>query len=636
MYYFNIIVMDEAFNKAAYVMRSATTTGRKTTPALTNNGNNGKRKGASTTTDAMAALDGLAPIPGASGLITVSGVSPISLTLVWSAATDNVTPQADLQYKVLRSSRENINTLAEAEANGTVLIDFTPNLNSYVVKNLVNAPSYFFTVVAKDDAGNKAVYATAGDLTIRYTFVSEGEDTFSTAISASAALNMNQVRVSPAGDTAMPAGVAIVRFAPNGRLVSEGGFAMTPASRSGAAYVKIAAATTKSDRISTGIAFSNSSGQNADISYSLVDLNGAEVKTGVIALPANQQLSAFLDEGPFFAPASFTGTFKYSSSVPVSASGMRGITQSTGEFLFSSLPLSMDGQSASGSVLPMFVDGGGWTTEVVLMNRSSAPQHGTVQFYGPGTTTEAAPLLEMRANGETRSTFDYSIPPQSLVRFTTESSGTQMATGSVRVTPTSDTPGSMPDVLGILALKRDGRTVTESSIAATGAGTAFRAYVEASGGTQWVNSSFALANTANVPNVVSFQMMTLDGTPVGSVSSVTLPPGGHLSKFIREIATVPDQFQGLVRITSTASMGVSVFRCTYNAQGEFLYTPTPAVNEAATPANGNMAFPMVAAGAGYNTQLVLFGAAGQSGSGDLLFMSKDGVPRTGSSLGIMP
>jgi hypothetical protein len=531
-----------------------------------------------------------------------------------------------------------MNTLAEAEANGTVLIDFTPNLNSYVVRNLVNASTYYFTVVVKDEGGNKAAYATAGDLTIRYTFVSEGEDTFATTLPVTAALNMNQVRVSPAQDTAMPAGVAIVRYSPNGSLVSEGGFALTPAARSGAAFVKIAAATSSSDRVSTGIAFSNSSGQNADISYALVDLNGAEVKTGVIALPANQQLSAFLDEGPFFAPASFTGTFKYSSSVPVSASGMRGITKSTGEFLFSSLPLAIDGQITANSVLPLFVDGGGWSTEVVLMNRSSAAQHGTVQFYGAGTTTDAAPLLEMRVNGETRSTFDYSIPPQSLARFVTESAGTQMATGSVRITPANgETPGSTPDVVGILALKRDGRTVTESSIAASSAGTAFRAYVEASASTQWVNSSFALVNNANVPNVVSFQLMTLDGMPVGSVSSVTLPAGGHLSKFIREISTtLPDQFQGLVRITSTASLGVTVFRCRYNAQGEFLYTPTPAVNEAVAPATANLAFPMVAAGAGYNTQLVLFGAAGQSGTGDLLFLSKDGVPRTGSSLGVAP
>jgi hypothetical protein len=635
MYYFNIIVMDEASNKAAYVMRSTTTTGKKPSPAQTNN-NNGRRKGATTPTELAALNDSTAPIPGASGLITVSGVSSTGLTLVWSMATDNVSSQAALQYKVLRSQRENLNNLGEAETNGTVLIDFTPNLNSFVVRNLTNASSYYYTVVVKDEGGNKALYATAGDLTIRYTFVSEGEDTFATTIPASAALRMNQVRVSPTQDTAMPAGVAIVRFSPNGRLVSEGGFALTPAARSGAAYVKIAAATDRSDRVSTGIAFSNSSGQNADISYSLVDANGAEVKTGVIALPANQQLSAFLDEAPFFAPASFTGTFKYSSTVPVSASGMRGITKSTGEFLFSSLPLSIDGQSAAGNALPLFVDGGGWSTEVVLMNRSSAPQHGTVQFYGAGTSTDAAPLLEMRVNGETRSTFDYSIPPQSIARFVTESTGTQMATGSVRITPTSgDTPGSTPDVVGILALKRDGRTVTESSIAAGSVGTAFRAYVEAAVGTQWINSSFALVNNANVPNVVSFQMMTLDGMPVGSVSSVTLPPGGHISKFVREIATtLPDQFQGLVRITSTAALGVSVFRCTYNAQGDFLYTPTPAVNEGVTPANGNLAFPMVATGAGYNTQLVLFGAAGQSGSGDLLFISKDGVPQTGSSLGV--
>jgi hypothetical protein len=99
---------------------------------------------------------------------------------------------------------------------------------------------------------------------------------------------------------------------------------------------------------------------------------------------------------------------------------------------------------------------------------------------------------------------------------------------------------------------------------------------------------------------------------------------------------LPDQFQGLVRITSTGSLGVSVFRCTYNAQGDFLYTPTPAVNETVALPVGNLSFPMIAAGAGYNTQLVLFGVSGQAGTGDLLFINKDGVPRSGSSLGVAP
>src|SRR4030095_615689 len=139
----------------------------------------------------------------------------------------------------------------------------------------------------------------------------------------------------------------------------------------------ITSATATTERTTTGVAFSNASGQNADVSYSLVDVAGNEVKKGLLVLPANQQLSAFLDESPFFAPASFKGTFNYSSSVPISAVGMRGITRSTGEFLFSSLPLASE--PVVSPVLPMFVDGGGWTTEVVLMNRSTAPQNGTLQ-----------------------------------------------------------------------------------------------------------------------------------------------------------------------------------------------------------------------------------------------------------------
>jgi hypothetical protein len=70
----------------------------------------------------------------------------------------------------------------------------------------------------------------------------------------------------------------------------------------------------------------------------------------------------------------------------------------------------------------------------------------------------------------------------------------------------------------------------------------------------------------------------------------------------------------------------------YNADGQFMFTSTPVLNEANASPSGGLTFPLVAAGAGYDTQLVLYGRSGQSGEGEIQVISRDGVPQTTSSL----
>jgi hypothetical protein len=57
--------------------------------------------------------------------------------------------------------------------------------------------------------------------------------------------------------------------------------------------------------------------------------------------------------------------------------------QKSGEFQLQSLPVTTDSAASSSRLLPLFVDGNGWSTEVVLMNRSTTLQTGSVQFSGP-------------------------------------------------------------------------------------------------------------------------------------------------------------------------------------------------------------------------------------------------------------
>ncbi len=141
-YYFNVIVKDGAGNQAAYTIKTQATT---------------------------AIPDIIPPIPGAGGVITTSSVSATSLTLNWTKATDAITPQTSLVYVVYRSTANNIGTVALAEANGTPLNGAgTTDIATYNVTGLTVGTTYFFNVLVKDAAGNKAAYSTVSQATISY------------------------------------------------------------------------------------------------------------------------------------------------------------------------------------------------------------------------------------------------------------------------------------------------------------------------------------------------------------------------------------------------------------------------------------------------------------------------------------
>jgi hypothetical protein len=101
---------------------------------------------------------GTLPAPGDLGAITTANVSFTGLTLNWTKATSNVTAQSALQYEVLRSTTNNIFNVTNAEANGTIIQPYTADIATFNAAGLASGTTYFFNVVVKDQAGNKAAY----------------------------------------------------------------------------------------------------------------------------------------------------------------------------------------------------------------------------------------------------------------------------------------------------------------------------------------------------------------------------------------------------------------------------------------------------------------------------------------------
>jgi len=125
-------------------------------------GNNGKvlSTDGSGTVSWASPVDSTPPVPGNSGTLTATN-SGVNIVLTWTPATDTVTPQSSLEYTIFYSTSNNINTITNAEANGTVVgMSWSSNLTSKTVSGLTIGTTYYFNVAVKDAGLNKAVYTT--------------------------------------------------------------------------------------------------------------------------------------------------------------------------------------------------------------------------------------------------------------------------------------------------------------------------------------------------------------------------------------------------------------------------------------------------------------------------------------------
>ena len=421
-------------------------------------------------------------------------------------------------------------------------------------------------------------------------------------------------------DSATPAGLAIFGLTQGGVLVTEASVPASPATQGGRIFSEVGGP------INTGLAIANPNDVAATISFFFTDVEGIDFGNGIFSLGANEQIAKFLNEAPFDGGDSLLGTLTFSSSVPVAVTALRGITNERSEFLIATLSVAdLQATSTDTVFFPHYADGGGWTTLLVLVNPSDVTIEGTVEFFEPDGNP--ASLL---VDGQTGSSFSYSIPQRSSERLRTSGIGTMPRVGAARITPSGGDVA--PSGLAVFTFKTEGITVSESGVPALPSGSAFRMYVEASGNLGEVGSiqtGVAIANPASTPATVTLELTQLDGTAIGLTGTV-IPGRGQVALFLNQVQgfeALASPFQGVLRVSTGSPLGVSVvgLRGRYNERGDFLITTTPPVNEADPSTTSDLLFPHFADSGGYTTQFILFsGLPGQTSSGTLQFFNTNG------------
>ena len=129
---------------------------------------------------------------------------------------------------------------------------------------------------------------------------------------------------------------------------------------------------------------------------------------------------------------------------------------------------------------------------------------------------------------------------------------------------------------------------------------------------------------------MTFEVTTITGVSTGLVGSLALPGNGQVALFLSEVtglAGLPNPFQGVLRVSTSASTGISVvgLRGRYNERGDFLITTTQPTSEAAPVTAVEQFFPHFVDGGGYTTQFILYnGAIDQASAGLIRFVGQSG------------
>ncbi len=463
-----------------------------------------------------------------------------------------------------------------------------------------------------------------------------------TSSGTESAMRSGYGRIRAESGSTTPSGIAIFGFRQGGVLIAEAGVPASEPVQEGRIFAESSGTPGQAGSIQTGLAMANPNDAPATILFYFRDAEGERFGDGQLVLGAYEQTAKFLNDAPFNSGELESGTFTFTSSVPIAVIALRGLTNRDGEFLMTTLPVAplatprtpFSGNTGSADTVyfPHFTDGDGWVTQVILVNPTDRPITGTVRFLGPGSGARAAsPAVLTLDDDRTGSEFPYSIPAGSSQKFTTSNPTGGVTSGSVRATPT---PGSVaPSGLVVFSYTSGGKTVSESGVPALPAGSAFRVYAESSGTPNQpgsIRTGLAITNAADTTNMVTLEVTDLDGNLATGVASVplTLPPSGQVARFLDEIFdSLPNNFTGVLRVTSTADVAIVGLRLRYNEKNELKMTTTPPSDETDAPTMADRFFPHIVDSAGWSTQFILFsGVAGQTSSGTLSFIDTAGEP----------
>ncbi len=358
-------------------------------------------------------------------------------------------------------------------------------------------------------------------------------------------------------------------------------------------------------------------------------MDGGFITSGQGVVTAGTHFARFIDAlwekaNGFQLPANFATYIQYasldiSSTQPLAVLALRGTMSQRDEFLITTTPMADLTRSLSSdpAYFPRFLDGGGYTTSLALMNTSGSTESGSFQVLDK----DGNPLSITQAGGMSTSTFSYSIPPGGAYRFQTDGSSDAIKAGWVMLTPSA---GNTPVGMGVFSYNPADILVSESGIETVIPTRHARIYVDFSNGH---DTGLAIANATNAGATITLTAYQKDGFTIAGTSKgpLSLSARGYEAHFAGGfIDGLPPDFTGVLEISSETPFAALILRTLTNERDDFLMTTFP-VADMETESPSPIVFPQVVDGGGYVTQFIFINPAAPS-TATLSFRDEAGAP----------
>jgi hypothetical protein len=197
-----------------------------------------------------------------------------------------------------------------------------------------------------------------------YSIPANGARVFETDGSPATAV-IGSIQIVPDSGTQTPVGAGVFRYTAGGITVTETGVPSATATTHARIYV---------DRTSghdTGIAIAGVDAAAVNVSVHAYELNGSKPvsQPETVALSGNGHYSAFAGEIVSGIKDGFAGVLDLEAPTPFVALTVRSLYNSRNDYLITTFPVADLTRSAPAPIVfPQIADGGGYTTQFILLS----------------------------------------------------------------------------------------------------------------------------------------------------------------------------------------------------------------------------------------------------------------------------
>jgi hypothetical protein len=192
------------------------------------------------------------------------------------------------------------------------------------------------------------------------------------------------VQLLPAAGQSAPIGLVVFSYRVGGITISEAGVPTVGINNTFLLYAEASGTFGQPRSVQPGLALANASPNPTVVSITAANLQGQQVGQGSVTIPGNGQSAMFLNQVPGLEglPLPFQGRLRVSTASPdITAVGLRAHYNERGDFLITTTPPFPESQPSGTLVFPHFVNGGGYTTQFVVISGQSQASGGTLRFF---------------------------------------------------------------------------------------------------------------------------------------------------------------------------------------------------------------------------------------------------------------